>query len=123
MKPMNELIARQHRRRRPRLALALLLLAASACAGPGQKLTVPSSQSETAHSLEAGAEAYNKGFFETALREFRPLAEQGNATAQASLGAMYALGQGVPQDAAEAVRWYRKAAVQGLAEAQFLLGA
>jgi TPR repeat protein len=36
---------------------------------------------------------------------------------------MYANGQGVPQDYAEAVRWYRKAADQGLAHAQFNLGA
>jgi hypothetical protein len=31
---------------------------------------------------------------------------------------MYAQGRGVPQDYAEAVQWYRKAAEQGLAEAQ-----
>ena len=31
-------------------------------------------------------------------------------------------GQGVPQDYAEAVQWYRKAAEQGVAKAQFNLG-
>ena len=36
---------------------------------------------------------------------------------------MYATGLGVPQDEAEAVRWYRLAAEQGDAEAQFNLGA
>jgi TPR repeat protein len=35
---------------------------------------------------------------------------------------MYEQGQGVPQDAAEAARWYRKAAQQGHAEAQKILG-
>ena len=35
---------------------------------------------------------------------------------------MYALGQGVSQDASEAVRWYRLAADQGNAFAQFRLG-
>ena len=35
---------------------------------------------------------------------------------------MYAQGQGVPQDYAEAIRWYRQAAEQGNAEAQFNLG-
>ena len=35
---------------------------------------------------------------------------------------MYANGSGVPQDAAEAVRWYRLAAEQGLARAQTNLG-
>ncbi len=35
---------------------------------------------------------------------------------------MYDNGDGVPQDDKEAVKWYEKAAVQGLAEAQFNLG-
>jgi TPR repeat protein len=35
---------------------------------------------------------------------------------------MYDNGQGVPQDYATAVRWYRKAAEQGYAKAQFNLG-
>jgi TPR repeat protein len=40
----------------------------------------------------------------------------GNALAQNSLGVMYALGRGVARDKEEAVRWYKKAARQGLAE-------
>ena len=35
---------------------------------------------------------------------------------------MYANGRGVPEDDVEAVRWYRLAAEQGYANAQFLLG-
>ena len=35
---------------------------------------------------------------------------------------MYATGQGVSQDYAEALKWYRKATEQGLAEAQLNLG-
>jgi len=35
---------------------------------------------------------------------------------------MYQKGEGVNQDHTEAVRWYRKAAVQGYADAQFNLG-
>jgi uncharacterized protein len=31
-------------------------------------------------------------------------------------------GQGVPEDDAEAVKWYRKAAEQGLARAQLIYG-
>jgi hypothetical protein len=38
------------------------------------------------------------------------------------VGIMYFNGQGVPQDYAEAVKWYRKAADQGYAEAQTNLG-
>ena len=53
---------------------------------------------------------------------FRPLADQGDATAQSNLGVMYASGQGVPKDYAQAVKWYRLAADQGDARAQFNLG-
>jgi TPR repeat protein len=44
---------------------------------------------------------------------------QGFAVAQFNLGVMYSDGQGVPQNDAEAVRWYRLAAEQGHAGAQF----
>ena len=52
----------------------------------------------------------------------RARAEQGYAAALNNLGIMYAGGRGVPQDDAEAVRWYRLAAEQGHAVAQFVLG-
>jgi len=39
-----------------------------------------------------------KGDFATVLREWRPLAEQGNAVAQYNLSAMYYNGQGVLQN-------------------------
>ena len=41
-------------------------------------------------------------------------AEQGNAEAQVNLGVMCHTGQGVPQDYAEAVKWWRLAAEQGI---------
>src|ERR1035438_5254339 len=41
--------------------------------------------------------------------------------AQVHLGLMYYQGQGVPQDYKEAMRWYRLAADQGDADAQFNL--
>jgi TPR repeat protein len=72
---------------------------------------------------DGGWVAYDRGDYATALEEFRPLAEGGDANAQATLGVMYRAGQGVPQDDAEAVRWYRLAAEQGHATAQFNLGA
>ncbi len=69
-----------------------------------------------------GVAAYERGDYAMALREFRPLAEQGYAGAQNNLGLMYARGRGVPQDYAAAVKWYRKAAEQGYVEAQHNLG-
>jgi hypothetical protein len=73
-------------------------------------------------SLETGETAYQKGDYSTALQIFRPLAEQGNAFAQADLGLMYAQGQGVAQDDAQALVWLNKAADKGFAPAQFSLG-
>ena len=61
--------------------------------------------------------AANRGDYATAFRLYRPLADQGNASAQDNLGLMYAKGEGVPQNNAEAVKWFRLAAVQGNASA------
>tara|TARA_B100000315_G_scaffold196176_1_gene187254 strand:- start:128 stop:496 length:369 start_codon:yes stop_codon:yes gene_type:complete len=72
--------------------------------------------------LPKGVEAYVAGDYAAALRELRPLAEQGDAQAQYSLGLMYEKGQGVARDDAQALKWYRKAVEQGHADAQFLLG-
>ena len=72
--------------------------------------------------FEDGLAAYERGNYATALRLFRPLAEQGNAAYQFALGGMYYEGQGVPQDYAEAVKWFRLAAEQGEAAAQGILG-
>ena len=49
-------------------------------------------------------------------------AEQGHAQAQFNLGVMYDNGEGVPEDDAEAVKWFRMAAEQGYALAQYNLG-
>jgi hypothetical protein len=72
--------------------------------------------------LDEGVAAYKRGDYASALREWRPLAKQGNAKAQNNLGIMYSEGLGVPQDDAEALQWYRKAAEQGDADGQFNLG-
>ena len=67
-------------------------------------------------------ESYNKRDYQTAFKLLLPLAEQGNATAQYNLGQMYRRGEGVKQDDAEAVKWYRKAAEQGNIDAQNAMG-
>ncbi len=71
---------------------------------------------------ENGQAAYDRGNYTQALRLWRPLADQGDAKAQFNLGYMYAKGQGVPQDSAEAIKWFHRAADQGDAEAQSNLG-
>ena len=69
-----------------------------------------------------GLVAAQEGDFATALKEWKPLAAQGHARAQYSLGVMYANGQGVAQDYKEAARLYGLAAAQGNANAQTNLG-
>jgi TPR repeat protein len=69
-----------------------------------------------------GLKAYNEGGYATALRIFRPLADRGQILAEYLIGLMYANGQGVPQDYAEAMTWHLKAAKQGEAKAQFSVG-
>ncbi len=56
------------------------------------------------------------------MRLWRLAAAQGNATAQANLGGMFANGEGVAQDYAEAVRLFRLSAAQGDACGQINLG-
>ena len=79
-----------------------------------------------AQDFQKGLVAAQSGDYVTALQEWRPLAEQGDAMAQYVLALMYNEGPGVLQDYlqdyAEAVKWYRLAAEQGYANAQYNLG-
>jgi TPR repeat protein len=56
------------------------------------------------------------------VEDTRAAVEQGEAWAQFNLGVTYEFGKGVPQDYAEAAKWYRLAAEQGYALAQSNLG-
>lgn len=70
----------------------------------------------------AGLKAYQQGDFATAMKEFLPLAEAGQAAAQAAVGQMYLNGEGVPQDAGQAAFWLEKAANGGNARARYQIG-
>ena len=85
-------------------------------------LVVACATGAAADSFEDGRSAYERGDYAQAMNLLRPLAAQGDARAQFNLGVMYRHGEGVPQDAQEAVTWYRKAAEQGYAPAQYNLG-
>jgi TPR repeat protein len=73
--------------------------------------------------FQRGSIAYESGDYVTALREWKPLAEQGDAVVQYILGQMYSKGKGVPKDYKTAVMWYTFSAEQGYANAQGNLGA
>ena len=69
-----------------------------------------------------GWDAYTKGNYKIALKEWLPISEQGDAEAQFNLAGMYAKGYGVAIDDKEAIYWYKKSAEQGYAKAQYNLG-
>src|SRR5271154_4270679 len=71
---------------------------------------------------EDGTAAQFNGDYASALRLWRPLADQGDTRAQYGVGSMYERGQGVPQNYAEAARWYHRAAELGDVSMQFDLG-
>lgn len=75
---------------------------------------------ETSH--QQGVAAFRRGDHQTAYRVWQALAEQGNASAQTSLGLLYAKGRGVQQSYAKSKIWMEKSAAQGHAEAQYSLG-
>ena len=56
------------------------------------------------------------------LRNLYESADQGNSSAMASLGTLFHLGMGVPQDDVEALDWYRRAADLGQADAMNNVG-
>ncbi len=68
----------------PKATFAGLALIAALCAGFTLGLTAPAWA-----GLDEGVAAYHRGDYATALREWRPLAEQGDADAEYNLGLMY----------------------------------
>ena len=76
----------------------------------------------TSADVKGGVKAYQRGDYETAMRELKPLAERDDVDAQYHLGEMYLRGRGVGQDFAAAAAWYTKAAEAGHPRAQETLG-
>ena len=72
--------------------------------------------------VKAGVDAWQAGNFAGAVKEWRPLAEQGDADAQFNLGQAYKLGRGVPANLKVAQGWFAKAAQSGHSQAQANLG-
>ena len=72
--------------------------------------------------FDEGMDAYDRGDYAKAYRQFKPLAERGDIDAQFYLGVMYDFGRGVSQDCIQAIKWYRKAAERGFPPAQRELG-
>lgn len=92
-----------------RLLMAARLLAALQVFGPAGALAGP---------WEDGMAAYNRGDYVPAIQLVRPLAQQGNAKAQALLGGMYRRGQGAAKSSAHAFMWLSMASARGNAKAR-----
>jgi len=75
-----------------------------------------------AQSVSAGADAWAKGDYDTAVDNWWPLAEKGDPDAQFNLGQAFRWGRGVPANLAAAQTWYERAAGQGQMDAQVILG-
>ena len=80
-------------------------------------LAITLSSTVFADDFDDALAAYKKGDYKTALKLWKPLAEQGAANAQVALGAIY----GSAGNDKEAVKWYQLAAEQGDAKAQAVL--
>ncbi len=83
---------------------------------------VCSLSTHTYADYDSAKAAFEAGDYETAIKQFLPLAKAGEARSQFNLGVMYRHGLGVPQNDAEAVKWHRRAAEQGNAVGQYNLG-
>lgn len=91
-------------------------VAASLAAGLGMAAAAAPADVKTA------IEAWQRGDFATAVAEWRPLADRGDADAQYNLGQAYRMGRGVPADLHIAQTWFEKAAQQGHPQAARNLG-
>jgi uncharacterized protein len=69
-----------------------------------------------------GRDAFDRGDYSTAVKEFKMLAQKNDPRGQYALAVLYDLGEGVSQSSKEAVKLYRLAAEQGFADAQNNLG-
>jgi TPR repeat protein len=73
-------------------------------------------------ALEDGVGAWHRKDFASAIKELRPLAERGNAEAQAYMAAAYLAGDGTPRDVEQGVKLARLSAAQGNAVGENYLG-
>jgi len=94
-----------------RRSLVAVLVAAALC-------TLSPAQAD----VEDGIDAFLSGNRILAWRELLPAAKAGNAEAQFYVGTMYRHGFGTERDDAEGRYWISRAADQGYAQAEFILG-
>lgn len=72
--------------------------------------------------FKKGGQAYLRGDYEAAAKEFIPLAERGDHRAMYAIGSMYAAGHGVEKDLKKAFELFSEAAQNGRPDAMYKLG-
>ena len=63
--------------------------------------------------VKGGVDAWSRGEYEAAVKQWRDPAIKGDADAQFNMGQAYKMGRGVKTDLNIALDWYRKASAQG----------
>ena len=102
--------------------LAVLLLTLTGCGEKAAGNKTEAAATDAAAPAKTEKQLSTEIKSEEILAEWKRKAEAGDAKGQYLLGVMYAIGDGVPKDAAKAVEWQQKAAAQGNADAQYILG-
>lgn len=68
-------------------------------------------------NVKDGVDAWSAGDYAGAVREWEPLAKQGDPDALFNLAQAYKMGRGVPEDRAKSLELYREAAARGHVQA------
>src|SRR6267378_2279942 len=90
--------------------LLLLVFMTTKSRSPAQQ----QNETHTAYNFNSAASSIaGTGDATKRFESMKVKAEEGDAQAQNELGFCYENGQGITRDAAEAVKWFRKAAEQG----------
>ena len=79
-------------------------------------------ESNICDGYQAGREKYKQNKYVESFEIWYPLAQNGCARAQTSLGALYELGKGVPRNSDLALNWFLKAAEKKEPYASYYLG-
>jgi TPR repeat protein len=109
-------------RRRPLRGVWLILRAVTFACVAHSTVTIAQDTSVPSKALvEQGDAAAKLGHFPEAFALFGKAADQGDATAQFQIGAMYAAGRGVEKNCEKGISWLNKSASQGYAWGQAAL--
>jgi len=101
------------------ITINLLLILLAGCASTNAPVSSLADEKLTIKNTES-SEVSKK--YEGIPQKLLDSANNGNAEMQFNIGLMFQRGRGVRQDHGEAIKWYEKAATQGLVPAQVNLG-